>query len=229
MKNLPKGKRNKKVILKKALAGKLKGLYAITDENLISEENFRKSIELALQGGSKIIQYRDKSADQKKRLQQAQMLRSLCTEYQAACIINDDIELAKAINADGIHLGKDDVSISHARQVLGEDCIIGLSCYDDLNNAIKAEKEGADYVAFGAMFSSSTKPDARNAKLELIAQAKQKLSIPVCAIGGITDKNIQQLIVQGVDMAAVINALFASDDIKKTAAMLSQNFTRLGL
>ena len=214
------------MILRNPHTDKLNGLYAITDENLITEDNFRLSVESALQGGSKIIQYRDKSNDQKKRFQQASLLRALCTEYDAICLINDDIKLAESVGADGIHLGKDDVTISRARQVLGNNCIIGISCYNELDLAIEAEKNHADYVAFGAMFSSSTKPEARSAKLELISQAKQKLSIPVCAIGGITEKNIHQLIQQGADMTAVINGLFASNDIKKMASRLSQYFTR---
>jgi len=204
----------------------LKGLYAITDENLISEENFEQAIKSALQGGSRIIQYRDKSNDQKKRLQQASRLRSLCTQYHAICIINDDIELAKAVHADGVHLGRDDVSITRARKRLGENCLIGVSCYNDLSLALAAEKNQANYVAFGAMFSSPTKPDASNATLSLITAAKEQLSIPVCAIGGITEKNISQVIDHGADMAAVISCLFSSDSIKNTASVLSQNFNQ---
>lgn len=204
---------------------KLKGLYAITDENLIAEETFSESIESALLGGVSIVQYRDKSADQKKRLQQAKAIRALCTQYQATCIINDDIELAKTVNADGIHLGKDDTELSYARQVLGEDAIIGISCYNDIDLAIDAEKNSADYVAFGTMFSSPTKPDAVCATPEMISRAKQQLSIPVCAIGGITGENIQQLIQHQADMAAVISSLFSADDIKTTANNLSQYFS----
>jgi len=203
---------------------KLKGLYAITDENLLSEENFEQSVKAALQGGSKIIQYRDKSNNQNRRLRQATLLRSLCTQYHATCIINDDIELAIAVHADGVHLGRDDIPITQARKVLGENSIIGISCYDDLSLALAAEKSRADYVAFGAMFSSPTKPDACNASPSLIAAAKTQLSIPVCAIGGITEKNISQVIDQGADMAAVISCLFASNNIKNTANMLSRNF-----
>ena len=111
-------------------------------------------------GGASIIQYRDKSDNQHKRLQQARSLRELCTGYGATCIINDDIELAKAVNADGVHLGQDDTELAHARQSLGERAIIGISCYDDIELAVTAEKNSADYVAFGTMFSSPTKPDA---------------------------------------------------------------------
>ncbi len=205
---------------------KLKGLYAITDENLITEENFEQTVELALQGGTKIIQYRDKSNNHKKRLQQSSILQSLCKKHNATCIINDDIDLAKSVNADGVHLGKDDASISHARQILGKNSIIGVSCYNSLDAAIEAEKNGADYVAFGAMFSSPTKPNARIAKLALITQAKQKLNVPVCTIGGITINNIHQLTEQGADMTAVISSLFSSDDIKKTADAFSQHFRK---
>ena len=210
--------------LKSSHTQKLKGLYAITDETLISEENFEQSVKLALQGGSKIIQYRDKSCDHNKRLRQATLLRTLCTQYHATCIINDDIELARAVHADGVHLGKDDISIAQARKNLGENSIIGISCYNDLKRALIAEKNQADYVAFGAMFSSPTKPDASNASPQLIATAKTQLSIPVCAIGGITENNITQVIDQGADMAAVISCLFSSNDIKNAANILSQNF-----
>lgn len=203
---------------------KLKGLYAITDERLIEQHNFIQSVDYALQGGSKIIQYRDKSGDPDKRLQQAKALRSLCDEFQAILIINDDIDLAAAVAADGVHLGKDDLAIQQARQQLGTEAIIGISCYDDLALAIEAERNGADYVAFGAMFPSSTKPDARKTSIDIIVKAKQRINIPVCAIGGISRKNIDQITHSGADMAAVISDLFASDDIKGTALSLSCHF-----
>lgn len=207
-----------------AHAEKLKGLYAITDQLLIAEEDFSKSVEAALQGGTGIIQYRDKSDKQYKRFQQASLLRALCHQYHAICIINDDIELAKAVNAHGVHLGKSDSSLTVARQVLGENAIIGISCYNDLNQAIEAENNNADYVAFGAIFSSTTKPDASIAGLDIITKAKHQLSIPVCTIGGITQENIQQVIQQGADMAAVISGIFATDDVKQAATRLSQFF-----
>ena len=205
-------------------ADKLKGLYAITDEHLIAEAHFIPMVELALQGGARIIQYRDKSDHHQKRLTQASALRAICNQYQATLIINDDIELASTVNADGVHLGKDDSQITEARQVLGDNRIIGISCYNDINLAINAEKNSADYVAFGAMFSSPTKPEAVTANLEIISAAKQQLSIPVCVIGGITGNNIQQVIQHGADMTAVISSLFSTDDIKHRAQKLSQHF-----
>ena len=204
---------------------RLKGLYAITDERLITEERFSEVIEAALQGGASIIQYRDKSDDHQKRIQQATSLRELCTEYDAICIINDDIELAKTVDADGVHLGQDDTALVNARSSLGEDAIIGISCYNDIELALTAEKNSADYVAFGTMFSSPTKPDAVTAGPDIISQAKKQLSVPVCAIGGITDENIHQLVQQQSDMAAVISSLFAADDIKHRARLLSQHFS----
>lgn len=203
----------------------LKGLYAITDENLIPDNLFKETVEAALQGGIKVIQYRDKSTDQDKRLQQASALIQLCKQYDTLCIINDDIELTKAVNADGVHLGRDDSSIVRAREVLGLNSIIGVSCYNDITLAIGAEKNGANYVAFGAIFPSLTKPEAANASLALITQAKQQLSIPVCAIGGISEANIQKVVQHGADMAAIISTLFSANDIKKTAHTLSQHYS----
>jgi thiamine-phosphate pyrophosphorylase len=203
---------------------RLKGLYAITDENLIPEKHFNQIVESALQGGVKIIQYRDKSNDQEKRLRQSSKLRLLCQKYKSLCIINDDIELAKEINADGVHLGKDDSSIAEARRVLGNDAIIGVSCYNDLSIAIDAERNSADYVAFGAVFRSPTKPNSAIAGLDIISKAKSRLSIPICVIGGITDTNIQQVVEHGSDMAAVISSLFSVDDTKDTASTFSSHF-----
>ncbi len=206
------------------LKNRLKGLYAITDQQLITEENFSESIEATLQGGARIIQYRDKSNNQNKRLRQANLLRELCHQYHAICIINDDIELARAVNAHGVHLGKNDLSLTMARQVLGENAIIGVSCYNDLDRAIAAENDKADYVAFGAIFSSTTKPDANVAGLDIITKAKQQLAIPVCTIGGITQENIQLVIQQGADMAAVISGIFSAENIKQSTTALSQFF-----
>jgi thiamine-phosphate pyrophosphorylase len=203
---------------------RLAGLYAITDERLIAEDDFEQVIESALQGGTRIIQYRDKSGDHKKRLRQASALHSLCERYHAICIINDDLELASEIDAHGVHLGKDDTSLATARKVLGPHAIIGVSCYNDLALALDAEKNSADYVAFGAFFSSPTKPHAAQADLEIISQAKQQLTIPVCTIGGITGSNIERVIKHGADMAAVISSLFSADDIELQARSLSQHF-----
>ena len=203
---------------------KLRGLYAITDEKLITDDNFSTSIKSVLQGGAHIIQYRDKSGNHEKRLRQARVIRSLCDHYNALCIINDDIELARSVDADGVHLGREDISLNVARNALGSDAVIGISCYNDIDRALTAQKGSADYVAFGSMFSSPTKPDAPSTGPDIINQARQLLNIPICAIGGITEKNISQLIANKVDMVAVISCLFASDNIEATAHDLSSLF-----
>jgi len=213
------GQKNKHVT-----PAELRGLYAITDETLIPESTFVATVEQALRGGAAIIQYRDKSTNEAKRLEQASALRSLCGEYNACLIINDDIRLAKSVDASGVHLGEEDVSIEQARLMLGEDAIIGVSCYNQLQRAVEAQAAGADYVAFGAVFTSSTKPGARAANCELIKEAKSQLEIPVCAIGGIDKSNVAQVIDAGADMTALISGLFSEADIALTAKYLSGLF-----
>lgn len=204
-------------------APELAGLYAITDEKLLSTAHFGPAVEQALLGGARIIQYRDKSDDQEKRLHQAQIIRQLCYEYDALMIINDDIALASHSNADGVHLGKDDGSLYQARNSLGSDCIIGVSCYNDFDRARTACNEGADYIAFGAFFPSPTKPQAATADTELLHKANE-LDIPVCAIGGITSANAGELITAGADMVAVISDVFDNQDIKLAARNIQSLF-----
>ena len=203
---------------------KLRGLYAITDSYLIPEDTFNDCIKRLLLGGASIIQYRDKSNDPDKRLTQARALRELCDSHGALLIINDDIELAIQTDADGVHLGKDDMSLTDARKKLGNKLIIGLSCYDQLESAIEAENQGADYVAFGAVYQSPTKPDATVITLDMLKHAKSQLSIPVCAIGGINGHNALPVVDTGVDMVAVISDLFAHDDIQARSEALSNLF-----
>jgi thiamine-phosphate pyrophosphorylase len=194
----------------------LHGLYAITDEPLFAGRDFAACVEQALVGGARIIQYRDKSLDQAKRIQQAQALRTLCNQHQALLIINDDLELAKQVGADGVHLGSDDAEISQARAVLGAQAIIGVSCYNRFELAERAVQQNADYLAFGAFYASPTKPAAVKAELELLRQA-QRFDLPLCAIGGITLDNAAALIAAGADMLAVISGIFATADISTQA------------
>lgn len=203
---------------------KLQGLYAITDDKLIAPDQFSTTIKKILQGGASIIQYRDKSNNKNLRVTQANELRLLCNQYNALFIINDDITLAKKVGADGVHLGKNDNSVSYARNELGKKAIIGVSCYNRLELAQQAENEGADYVAFGAFFPSTIKPEACVANIELLIQAKQQLSIPVCAIGGITIDNVTSLIDAGADMTAVISGLLTQSDIASSAQEFSNLF-----
>ncbi|MDH5257990.1 MAG: thiamine phosphate synthase, partial [Gammaproteobacteria bacterium] len=181
----------------------INGLYGIT---IGSDPCLEDNVKAALAGGATIIQYRDKSCSNEIKTRSALRLKELCAG-KALFIINDDIALAKSIDADGVHLGKNDADIKKARQLLGKK-IIGVSCYNQLSLAEEAQAAGVDYVAFGRFFSSSTKPDAVQASPELLTRAKQTLSVPVVAIGGITVNNADSLIKAGADAVAVINGLF---------------------
>jgi len=203
---------------------KLQGLYAITDETLLPVDIFVDGVEQALKGGARIIQYRDKSGDQSKRLQQAGQIKELCQQYRAVFIINDDVMLAQKTGADGVHVGRDDASIIKARKILGENKIIGVSCYNQLKLAVQARNNGADYIAFGRFFSSKIKPDAAPAALDLLTQARA-LGLPVCAIGGIDQHNAGDLITAGADMVAVISGVFAEQNIQRNSQAISQLFS----
>lgn len=200
------------------LAGRaLSGLYAITDS---------ADIEAVLRGGCRIIQYRNKIASPAEQKQTASVLRRLCDDYAALLIINDDVELALAVAADGVHIGQSDSALVEVRQRLGADAIIGVSCHNSLPLALQAEQGGASYVAFGRFFTSQTKPDAPPAELAILRAAKQQLHIPVVAIGGITRDNAASVIAEGADMIAVIYDLFAPADASEREKR-ARTFTQL--
>jgi len=208
---------------------KLYGLYAITDESLMPVNEFQSMTETALSSGAKIIQYRDKSQDSEKRLKQANELRILCDKYNAILIINDDIELTIKSNADGIHIGKDDTSITETRKHLGHNKIIGVSCYNKISLAEQAIKEGADYIAFGSFFGSTIKPDAPKANSKLISAIKKNHDIPVCCIGGITTENCRELLTEKADMLAVISELFSSKKTTRIQKKCTQFLTEFDI
>ncbi len=183
---------------------KLRGLYAITDSQLLDDGRLLPYVEAALRGGARLLQYRDKSSDQARRLREAESLRELCERHGAQLIVNDDAELAARLGV-GLHLGQTDGSLSAARALLGRQAII-----DDRLAAEQAVAEGASYVAFGRFFNSSTKPGAPAASVELLDQARPRLHLPITAIGGISLDTAPGLIARGVDLVAVIHALFAA-------------------
>ncbi len=201
-----------------------RGLYAITDSTLLSPERMVEAVALAIQGGAVMIQYRDKGDDPMRRQWEASDLSNMCRPLGVPLIINDDVELAAQVMAKGVHLGKEDADIASARARLGPSAIIGVSCYNDLDCAIAAEKAGADYVAFGSFYPSRVKPGAVKADIELLRQAKQQLSIPVVAIGGITADNGAQLVEAGADMLAVITDVFGQADILGAAERIAKLF-----
>jgi len=205
-------------------ASRLRGLYAITDRQLCGERLI-EAVTAAINGGVRIIQYRDKSDDRMRRQGEATALCQLCRERDTLFIINDDIELALQVDADGVHIGQSDTRLARARQQLGPDKLIGVSCNNRLEYALTAQQQGADYVAFGRFFPSTTKPDAPQAELSLLETARQQLTIPLVAIGGITPENAEQLVITGADMLAVIHSLFGQADVEAAARRLNEIFT----
>ncbi|BAP56639.1 thiamine monophosphate synthase [Thioploca ingrica] len=202
----------------------LRGLYAITDSHLIPSFRFVATVEEAIQGGARVVQYRDKSDNKKQRFQQAQALHHLCQQYQIPLIINDDVDLAQQVGAEGVHLGKEDAQLTTVRARLGHDVIIGVSCYNQLALAQDAVAAGATYVAFGRFFQSHTKPNAVVAHLDLLRQARQLLHCPIVAIGGITPDNGKQLITAGADCLAVIQGVFGQPNRSAAAQRYAQLF-----
>jgi thiamine-phosphate pyrophosphorylase len=181
-------------------------------------------VEEAIVGGARLIQYRNKGRDAAARLADARGLLAVCRKHGIPLIINDDLELATAVGADGIHLGRDDPDPRQARQRLGPDAIIGVSCYNELERARRAQHAGADYAAFGSFFASATKPRAVPAAPELLRRARRELSLPLVAIGGITPENGGPLIAAGADMLAVVEGVFGQPDIRAAALAYNRLF-----
>ena len=206
------------------MRNKLCGLYALTDPNIFEQQSCTQVTQQLIDGGAKIIQYRDKTSPGKTRKKFATEIKTLCSACNVIFIINDDVELALAVEADGVHLGKNDIDIKQARKLLGTKKIIGVSCYKRLDLARNAEQAGANYIAFGSFYPSVTKPNAIAANPELLTQAQQELSIPICAIGGINSSNAKPLIAAGADILAVITDLYKTPNIRQNAKNLSALF-----
>lgn len=202
----------------------LMGLYAITDQRPKPNLDLSQQVALALAGHARVIQYRDKGDDRQLKLRQATDLKRLCRKAGVPLVINDDLELAQQISADGVHLGSDDPDPGRARRRLGPDALIGVSCYNSFDRALQAQRAGASYVAFGRFFPSTTKPNAVQAELELLRRARRELRLPTVAIGGITPENGVALIEAGADMLAVIEAVFAQPDIRAACERFNQLF-----
>ncbi|HEY2395927.1 MAG TPA: thiamine phosphate synthase [Rudaea sp.] len=184
------------------------GLYAITDG---PRADLIAAAEAALRGGAAVLQYRDKTADAGRRAGEAAALAELCRRHGVPFIVNDDLELAAASGAAGVHLGESDVSVAQARAYLGADAIIGVSCYVSIERARAATAAGASYLAFGVFFPSPTKPHAARANIELLHDARP-LGLPLAAIGGITPGNARVLINAGADFVAAVSGVFGGAD-----------------
>ena len=198
----------------------IKGLYAVTPDE---KDLFTLSskVEACIKGGARLIQYRSKTLSKTEQNKQAKEIKIVCDYYKVPLIINDDIELCRILDADGVHLGEDDDSLEKARLILGPSKIIGSSCYNSIERVMKAVDKGATYIALGACFPTTTKPNAPKASLDFIALVLKEFKIPVVAIGGINLENIELLINEGVNCVAMINSLFKVKDIEGTARKFS--------
>jgi thiamine-phosphate pyrophosphorylase len=195
----------------------ISGLYALSPE-IADTATLTERVDAALSGGASAVQYRNKAASPKLRLAQALALRELCAVRGATFIVNDDVELAAAAGADGVHLGRDDAALAMARARLGPNAVIGASCYDSLARAEAAFRAGADYIAFGSFFPSKVKPQAIRAHTSLLTAARAQWGVGIVAIGGITPANAAPLLDAGADALAVISALFDAPDARGVGA-----------
>lgn len=194
-----------------------RGLYAVTPDEA-DTDRLLGLVEQVLAGQPVLLQYRNKLASPALRREQACAIHAACRRARVPLVINDDLALALEIGAEGVHLGRDDGDPARARQVLGRGRILGVSCYDEWARAVAGAEAGADYVAFGAMFVSPTKPQAGRAPLALIERARRELAVPVAAIGGITLDNAAQVVAAGADLVAVVSDLFSAADPARRAA-----------
>lgn len=202
---------------------KLKGLYVITDDKSTPSNNVLEKVELALQGGASIVQLRDKISSDTVLEQIAVRVQKLCKEYEALFVLNDKIELAIKLQCDGLHIGKSDhKNLENIRKRFHG--IIGVSCYGDILLAKYCELMGADYVAFGSFYNSPTKPDSNIVPLKVLQEAKEKITIPICAIGGINTQNLDEVISYKPDMVSVISDIWNSDNITEQSKRYTDNF-----
>ena len=195
-------------------------IYAISDDILMPENLALEYAREILECGVKFFQFRSKKAVKNENL--ASEILNLCEKFGAKFIVNDDVKFAKKIGANAVHLGKEDEGIKEAFEILGKDAYVGVSCYNDINLATNAAKNGASYVAFGSVFTSPTKPNAPKCGLEVVKEAKQILNLPICVIGGINETNIGSLSHVKPDLIAVISAIYKNGNIKENIKNLQK-------
>ena len=201
-----------------------RGLYVITDCINLDSGALLERTRHILDAGVSVLQYRDKTTDSSLRLQRATALRRLCSGYDTVFLVNDDVELAVDVDADGVHVGREDAGYPQCRARLGSGAIIGVSCYNQIELALQAQAQGADYVAFGAFYPTSTKHTQFRADAQLLMQGRRRLSIPQVAIGGITPDNGTELVHAGADLLAVVSSVYSSDDPRQVVREFNRMF-----
>ncbi|MGE3536933.1 MAG: thiamine phosphate synthase [Candidatus Tectimicrobiota bacterium] len=203
---------------------KLRGLYAITDSHLIPPQRFVETVEAAVRGGAMLVQLREKEAPREEIVRLGRALLEVTRRHGALLIVNDHPAVAKEIGADGVHVGREDPPVAEARALLGPGVIIGASCYGDTALAVQAERDGADYVAFGTPFPSPTKMKRTDIALSIFQEARRLVQVPIFAIGGITLANAGQILAAGADGIAVVSGVFGAADVEAAARALAGLF-----
>lgn len=201
-------------------------LYAVTDRSWLRGETLYEQVEKALKGGVTFLQLREKNLDMESFLAEARQIKALCNKYRVPFIINDSVEIALEVDADGVHVGQKDMNADEVRKKLGQDKIVGVTART-VEQALLAQKNGADYLGVGAVFGSTTKQDAVPLSKEVLQEICQSVSIPVVAIGGIHAGNVMELAETGIDGVAVVSGIFASEDIEQAARGLRQQVEEL--
>lgn len=196
-------------------------LYAVTDRRWANKQSLKEQIELSLKGGVTFLQLREKNLSEEEFLKEAREIKALAREYKVPFIINDNVDVAMKVDADGVHVGQDDKDAKEVRKIIGKNKILGVSA-QTIKQAIKAEKDGADYIGVGAVFPTGTKKDAENLSIEILKKICQSVTIPVVAIGGITKENILKLKGSKIAGVALVSAIFASKDIKQDCQKLKE-------
>ncbi|SEJ10694.1 thiamine-phosphate diphosphorylase [Kandleria vitulina] len=196
-------------------------LYGVTDRHWLNGRRLYDDVKESLDGGVTFIQLREKTLDEETFLLEAKEIKSLCEAYHVPFVINDNVDIVKKINADGVHVGQDDMNVEDVRRILGEEKIIGVSA-SSVEEALCAEKGGADYLGVGAVFPTSSKDDASDVSFEILKEICEAVSIPVIAIGGISKENVHKLSGTGIVGIAVISAIFSKEDIKQAAIDLKK-------
>ena len=202
-------------------------LYAVTDSRWLKEgETLAGQVEKAIRGGVSFVQLREKEADDETFIRLAREVRAVCKMYKVPFVINDRVDIAKAVDADGVHVGQDDESAKQAREELGPEKIVGVSC-KTVEQALKAQRDGADYIGAGAMFTTGTKGDAKNISYERLQTICRATNLPVVAIGGISLDNVETLADSGISGIAVVSAIFAQDDPQAAAEELKRKVLQI--
>ncbi len=194
-------------------------LYAVTDRSWVGEGTLLEQVEQALRGGVSFVQLREKHLDDAAFLAEARELRALCAKYGVPFVVNDRVDIALAVDADGVHVGQEDTAVKEARRLLGPGKIVGATC-KSVEQALRAVEEGADYIGSGAMFPSTAKPEAQGISFDELRAICAAARIPVVAIGGITEANLPSLAGTGIAGAALVSAIFAQKDIEAAARRL---------